>query len=241
MRFYGVYLGTVTAVYDPTDSKNISKYQYEYSVSVTIDGFAQMPVNNCIQADKDGSVDNYEHQLLLPASLVLVTFPNNGDPSGGVIIGAIRSAKDKQKTVSGSKQQWLKRYNKFDLGVDQDETFKIQHDTGPKLEITKTKVTISDRDGEEIIIDKATKTLTLKAKTWKVEVTQNASIEVKGNATIEAKQIKLGKSAAEAVVKGDTFKQIFNGHQHLGNLGAPTGPPIMPMTDDALSKKVKTE
>jgi hypothetical protein len=55
--------------------------------------------------------------------------------------------------------------------------------------------------------------------------------------------IELGSGASEKLVLGDSFLQFFNQHTHIANLGAPTSPPIVPMTPlQHLSKKqVKTK
>jgi hypothetical protein len=36
-------------------------------------------------------------------------------------------------------------------------------------------------------------------------------------------------------------QDLFNNHTHIGNLGAPTGPPINPLTGLELSKVSKTQ
>lgn len=48
--------------------------------------------------------------------------------------------------------------------------------------------------------------------------------------------IQIGEGAAQALVQGTAFRQLvdvfvqaLNAHTHLGNLGAPTGPPLPPM------------
>lgn len=55
--------------------------------------------------------------------------------------------------------------------------------------------------------------------------------------------IELGQGATEKLVLGDSFLKLFNQHTHIGNLGAPTSPPVVPMTPvQHLSKKqVKTK
>lgn len=69
----------------------------------------------------------------------------------------------------------------------------------------------------------------------------DANITAAGDATVEGKNVKLGKGAAEAVIKGDTFKKlVFDIHIHPTPIG-PSGPPSVPMSPDSLSKKVKTE
>lgn len=67
---------------------------------------------------------------------------------------------------------------------------------------------------------------------------------------IDAETIKLGAAAAEAIIKGDTFKGFFDGHTHsAGGLmdstpaavtGA-TGPPVAGIPASSLSTKAKTE
>lgn len=52
-----------------------------------------------------------------------------------------------------------------------------------------------------------------------------------------ASSIELGQGASEKIVLGDSFMAYFNGHNHVGNLGAPTSPPISPMTPSLLSQK----
>lgn len=59
--------------------------------------------------------------------------------------------------------------------------------------------------------------------------------------SVTAPAIELGAGALEKVIKGETFMQFFNQHTHLGNLGAPTGPPQAPMSADQLSTVVKSE
>ena len=68
----------------------------------------------------------------------------------------------------------------------------------------------------------------------------NAKITASAEAHINSPRIKLGEAAAEAVIKGDTFAGIFDAHTHVGNLGAPTSPP-MSVTAPSLSAKNTTD
>jgi phage baseplate assembly protein V len=69
------------------------------------------------------------------------------------------------------------------------------------------------------------------------------TIELKRNGVIiinAANTIKLGASATEAVLKGDTFQnRYYNAHIHTGGFVSPTSIPVEQA--DALSTKVKTE
>ena len=57
---------------------------------------------------------------------------------------------------------------------------------------------------------------------------------------INSNNIELGENAVEAVIKGNTFQNYFNSHTHIGNLGAPTSPPVVPSTPNHLSTVSKT-
>jgi len=57
---------------------------------------------------------------------------------------------------------------------------------------------------------------------------------------VNSNNIELGENAVEAVIKGNTFQSYFNSHTHIGNLGAPTSPPVVPSTPNHLSTVSKT-
>ena len=61
-----------------------------------------------------------------------------------------------------------------------------------------------------------------------------------GEVEVTAEKIKLGKSAAEPLVLGQKFMQLFNAHTHPTGVG-PSGPPASPMTSAQLSTKSFTE
>jgi len=57
---------------------------------------------------------------------------------------------------------------------------------------------------------------------------------------VDCNTLELGNGTLEKIVNGESFKTLFNMHQHLGNLGVPTGVPITLLTDDPhLSTVVK--
>ena len=68
----------------------------------------------------------------------------------------------------------------------------------------------------------------------------NANINASGETHINSPRIKLGESAAESIIKGDTFAGIFDAHTHIGNIGLPTSPPTS-VTAPALSTKNTTD
>ena len=56
---------------------------------------------------------------------------------------------------------------------------------------------------------------------------------------VNSPDVELGSGALESVLNGKTFQTYFNTHQHTGNLGSPTGPPIAPSDASHLSQVVK--
>jgi len=57
---------------------------------------------------------------------------------------------------------------------------------------------------------------------------------------VNSNNIELGEAATESVIKGNLFQTYFNNHTHLGNLGGPTSPPVIPSDPTHLSNVSKT-
>jgi hypothetical protein len=77
----------------------------------------------------------------------------------------------------------------------------------------------------------------------KISLKPDGTLRIDATTKVElvCEDVEIGKEALEKVIKGETFLTLFNQHQHLGNLGAPTGPPIVPMVEaQHLSSEVKT-
>jgi hypothetical protein len=64
----------------------------------------------------------------------------------------------------------------------------------------------------------------------KIEIKDNGVITVDAQTVTikQARLIELGDKAIERAILGDSFMTLFNSHTHIGNLGAPTSPPIPP-------------
>lgn len=137
------------------------------------------------------------------------------------------------------------------LCYDVDEKLKIYYTKGKGLYISlketiiqidnKNAIYITNPNGDSVKLNNDG-TLDIKTSS-NITVNCNGKMtaNVKGTAEIEAPKIKLGKTAAEAVVKGTTFKQIFDNHFHLGNLGAPTTTAISQGFECPISKKSFTD
>jgi len=51
--------------------------------------------------------------------------------------------------------------------------------------------------------------------------------------------VEIGKTALEKILNGETFQTRYNAHTQIGNLGVPTGVPIIPSPPGDLSGVVK--
>jgi hypothetical protein len=72
-----------------------------------------------------------------------------------------------------------------------------------------------------------------------VKTSKEATIKSPAVVIDAANKIELGKGAFEKLILGDSFMALFNAHTHIGNMGAPTTPPVVPMTPAQLSQVPK--
>ncbi len=110
--------------------------------------------------------------------------------------------------------------------------FNIFHKDSQVIINPDSSITIQHKDTESII--------ELVGNTINIVSTSQVNVTTE-KAVIDAQTIELGEGATEAVIKGDAFKKYFDGHTHIGNLGAPTSPPIEPMRTTTLSTITKTK
>lgn len=192
----------------------------------------------------------------------------NGLSNAGVIISAITHP-DRPTTLTGAGPHLEGEYNGVNIKVNEDgstslsfsgakdndgkildssqgiTTLKIEKDGTVQVDHSTIKLRL-DRDGTTTLTGKKDAVVTVEGNVTinaKADVNvncANATVTAKKNATVEGKAVLLGKDAAEAVVKGDTFKKLYDAHIHPTAVG-PSGPPVAPLSPSALSKKVKTE
>lgn len=73
-----------------------------------------------------------------------------------------------------------------------------------------------------------------------VEVTApTAHIIAATKVDVDSPLVELGNGTLEKILNGETFQTRFNAHKHLGNMGVPTGAPIVPSPAGDLSSVVK--
>ncbi len=79
----------------------------------------------------------------------------------------------------------------------------------------------------------------IESETSRIFLDEDGMIAIESDAkvSINAPEILLGESAAEAVIKGNTFQSIFNAHTHGTGVG-PSTPPVQPLNGAELSEVV---
>ena len=98
----------------------------------------------------------------------------------------------------------------------------------------------SSGDGIFEMLDDGTMNIT-QANMINIKTDADVNVECQNVIVDHASSIELGKGASEHLVLGEKMMALFNKHTHIGNLGAPTSPPMQPMTPSQLSQKeVKT-
>ena len=97
-------------------------------------------------------------------------------------------------------------------------------------------LTLADSAGNKLELDANSNSLTIDASgnhdhtvggDLTINVTGGCTISSNSGVTIDSTSIKLGSSASMTLVN-DTFLTTFNTHMHVGNMGAPTAPPLVP-------------
>jgi uncharacterized protein involved in type VI secretion and phage assembly len=212
-RFYGKYEGVVT---DVTDPKKIGRLRAKVPAVLgeDVDSGWALP---CVPAG--GGKER--GMLFLPqvGDTVWVEFAG-GDVSRPIWAGTFWGAPD---STGGAD----------DLGSDtgaETPTGDGGKEASDTLSVLKTK------SGHELTLDDDGEVILLANGNGKSSI----RFEQDGTVTVTAEKIKLGASASEKVVLGDTFMQFFNQHVHPTGVG-PSGPPTQPMSTSQLSQKVTTE
>lgn len=112
-----------------------------------------------------------------------------------------------------------------------------------KIVWTQSKGLSIEMESSFINIEQSGKIVIITSNEDKIEIDNQGTvnIEAKDNINIiAAKNIKFGKNAAQALIKGNAFREYFNTHTHSTAMG-PSGPPISVMPDSLLSDLSKTE
>jgi uncharacterized protein involved in type VI secretion and phage assembly len=114
---------------------------------------------------------------------------------------------------------------------------------GVTLDDTGAKVTVTDKAGNKLEFDANAGSLAVSTSgnaeqttggTLKLTVTGGVTISCPAGITLDSPSVKLGTGASLALAN-ETLLTLFNTHFHVGNLGAPTSPPLVPAVPGAQS------
>lgn len=84
-------------------------------------------------------------------------------------------------------------------------------------------------------------TLSIKDASFNIDPNNLVTVKTTNKVIIDSPKIELGKNTLESIIKGETFQKLFNSHTHIGNLGAPTSTPMIPLNGSELSQITKTQ
>jgi phage baseplate assembly protein gpV len=128
---------------------------------------------------------------------------------------------------------------------------EVPESATPDQKVLKTssghKVVLDDKAGSVVVTDSNGNTVTLDSNGIKLEDSNSNTVTMaSAGVTIKSSQINIGDPATDNLVAFTMlntaltqFASLVQSHMHVGNLGAPTGPPTPPPTltiDSAKSK-----
>lgn len=97
----------------------------------------------------------------------------------------------------------------------------IEDGNGNSMEMSSSGITCADGNGNEI-----------SATSGGIELKSSATVNVEGS------MVTIAGSGGEPLIKGTTFLSLFNSHIHNATApGAPTSPPVVPLTPSVLTTK----
>jgi hypothetical protein len=177
-------------------------------------------------------------------TVVKVTFPN-GDlysPEWTMIQNPnIQAIEEIQDSYQGS----------HILLYDNDEAVKVFYTPGKGLNIFHKNSQIVVNPDSSITIEHADTQSLIELVGADINIVSQGTVNLTAQndvnitaqtCNLDASSINLGEAAVESLVKGNTFKALFDTHVHMTTIpGSPTTPPIAPLPPNVLSTISKTQ
>lgn len=152
---------------------------------------------------------------------------NDGTATTHVLLFDSSEDKNSVKIYFSTSKGLMLDFQKSSINIKPDKSIEIQTASGD------SKIQILD-DGTLNITQK--KDVIIKCDNAKITAESSIHLDCSKEASV-----KLGSSVTDSIILGDQFKSYFDTHTHIGNMGAPTSPPMTPMPPTTLSKTVKTQ
>ena len=126
------------------------------------------------------------------------------------------------------------------LEMDHEGSFALTDSGGATvtLDASSGEIRVEDSNGNSMVMSSSG--ITLKDSSGNEIATTSGGIDVKASATItiEGASVAVGGAGGEPLIKGTTFLSLFNAHTHITpGFGAPSGPPLPPLTPAVLTTK----
>lgn len=252
-KYWGKYRGNVTDTADPLNRGRIK---------VTVPSVLGEETSQWAEpAFPYGGGTDFGWVAIPPVDAAVLVEFIEGDASAPVWTGTLwRTDSEVPEQHSGQETKLFKTESGHHLLFDDtsgEERIVLQSSAEAVVELDKegsmaltgsdgAHVTIDAGSGEIVIEDANGNSITLSSSginctdsAGNVIETTASGVEVKGTTiNIEGQSVTLGGAGGEPLVKGTTFMSLFNAHTHNCTApGAPSGPPLAPLTPAALTVK----
>jgi len=239
--FYGVYPAIVAKIGDPSHPGEVRLRFDWYDPQMETEWCR---ICNLYAGNGYGSVWHPEKD-----DEVLVAFMH-GDMRFPIVLGGLYNGKDAPPTARSDKsdQKLLRTKGGHELLMDDTESskrvrLKSAGNHSVDIDDQGKQIVITTEGGNQVTLDANGAKITLKTSGGQSITLESGSIKLAANkVVIEATSIKLGgDSATQSLVLGEALMMAYNLHTHNCTApGAPSGPPLSPMTPSVLSQTSKT-
>jgi len=242
-RFYGVVQGVVTDVNDSDGQEGRAKVQFPWFDD-------QMETEWCRVCEFYAG--NGYGAFFVPevGDEVLVAFIH-GDMRMPIVIGGLYNGKDKPPTHRSADldQKMIRTKAGNELLFDDTsgkQRVRITTQGGHQADLSDVdqKITLQSSGGQTVVVDDSARSITLRTGSGTITIDGGSGTITLGGMTVvlNAPSVALGGTAApHQLVLGDVLLPLFNAHTHICTLpGAPSGPPVPPLTPAVLSLISKT-
>jgi uncharacterized protein involved in type VI secretion and phage assembly len=241
-RFYGVVEGVVTSVDDSDGKEGRVKVQFpwfDHQMETEWCRVCQFYAGNGYGAFFVPEVNDE----------VLIAFIH-GSMRRPIILGGLYNGKDKPPTYRSASQdqKMIRTKGNHELLFDDTQNkqrVRVKSQGGHTVDLSDVdkKITLQSAGGQKIVVDDSANTITLNTGGSTVTIDNTGNIQLSGvNVVVQGTNIQLGgSSAVHPLVCGDQLVIEFAAHTHLCTApGAPSGPPVLPLTPLVLSMISKT-
>ncbi len=264
-RNTSIKAGIVINSYASTDPLNTNKLCTEYDVLVMEQfenkGSTAILYRHCLSSQGLGSIADYFELNLRPKTFQTNPgTPTYKDQDGAIaliqcldgigekaiVIGNLIHP-DRQTNITTEDPQLFGEYNGVKCQILPDGSFLVSFNgatdsmgkpTDPSQGTTTWQV---KNDGSYEFQNSGVDISATKAGTLTIITKADCNITAMATATLDGKDIKLGKDASESVVLGDSFKTYLDKTFKVATALGSSGPSIIPVPSSSLSTKVKSE